>query len=219
MAENTPDMWRTIALGTVVAAVLAVAACDNGVQAASGGVQTASGPGRPVPTPAVAAASPTVVWSNQICGALAPFLGNTRNVPRLDRNDLAGSRRRFQDYVNEQVDALGRAMAGVDEAGPAPVPNGQQLSATLNTTLTQLHGLLVRSQEQLAAVPSSDPDTLASTLQRIAGTFVGAGGQAGLADLAFPPELNQAAQQAPNCRTLQPVGVSTPVAPPPSATG
>jgi len=112
-----------------------------------------------------------------------------------------------------------RALAGVNRAGPAPVANGQQPSATLATTLTQIHDSLVRSQEELAAVPGTDPASLAPTLERVAGTFVAAGGQAGLADLAFPPELSQAAQQAPNCRALQPVGASTPAPPAPSTTG
>jgi hypothetical protein len=181
---------------TVLALVL-LGACSNGQQPApaefAGPTALSAGSFSP---------DPTVAWTEQLCRALLPIAQSAGIPPVLDPSDPEGSRQRFHTSLQNQVDALSKALTRIAAAGPAPVDKGAQVDQVLHLTLSRQRDTLAAGLAELDAVPRGQPETLRYTLTGVTSLLVPIDGKT-LVGLAVPINLRPATRQAQSCQTLE----------------
>jgi hypothetical protein len=195
-ARPTPS--RAVRAGVAAAAVLLAAGCATTVT----GTAVPVGASSAAPT----AANPTdpVAWVDDVCGSLLPFVKASTAQPQIDASDPAAAVKGLSAYLGAAVASIDESLAGLKAAGPSPVEGGDEVVTALTGALTTFRTSFKDAQTQIDAVDATDPTQVVTALPKALEPLekLSALGDP-TADLKSNPELDRAAQKAPNCQTLQ----------------
>lgn len=197
---------RGAALGVALAVAVLVGGCAQAVQGSANPVSTAEpggAAGTPVPAPQVRA----VAWIDDVCGAVLRFTHAVTVPPDLAGPDPGSVTQNLGGFLSSASTAAQGSLDALARVGPSPVEGGdavvQRLSGTLGAVKTSLDGVRAR----LAALDLNDPAGLSTALPDALAPLQQ------LSEVSDPelvlrsnPELERAAEQAPNCRQVRTAG-------------
>jgi hypothetical protein len=148
-----------------------------------------------------------VAWTDDVCGALLEFTDAVSAQPAIDPADPAAAVGTISDYFATASESLQSAVAGLDAAGPSPVDGGDEIVDGLRDALTQFRTSFDEARTQLDAIDTSDPQEVLTALPAaVAPLEQLAEVPDPTANLQGNPELNEAAEQAPNCQRVRAAG-------------
>jgi hypothetical protein len=169
--------------------------------------------GTPAPAGATASATPgaapadAVTWIDGVCGSLQPMLKALSSAPKGDSSDPQATVKGLRGYFGNAVTSLDTALDGLKAAAPSPVDGGDQFVTSLTGTLTKLRSSFQDAKTRIDAVDPSDVTQLATALPAALAPLQDLQNLPDpTADLKNTPELDQAAQLAPNCKALPGAG-------------
>ncbi len=191
---------RNTLLGAALAAALLTTGCASTITGTAGPVGASS----PLATgTAPAATTDPVAWVDRVCGSLLPFVKIGASPPDINSSDPKAAITGLSSYLGKAVTALDGALAGLKQAGPAPIKGGDEGVTALTGALTTYRKSFQDAKTQLDAVDPNDVSQLATALPAALEPLQS------LSDLPDPtsdlkgsPELDAAAKQAPNCKAL-----------------
>jgi hypothetical protein len=194
MTAGPAPAWRPLSprrLAPILVALLALLA------SASGCGSSGSNGDRLPP------ADDPVAWAGRVCAALAP-LSTLKGPPadQLDPNSPAIGRAALIAYFDTAQQAARQTLTGLDQAGPAPIPGGQDTATRLRGAITTLRGAYGDAKNQITKIDPDDPLGLGSQLPGILETLQAATRNVNLNGLGEDPALNEALAQAPQCTLL-----------------
>jgi hypothetical protein len=196
-----------------VAVLLALAVVLAGCS--SGGPAAPPAPPTPSRTPQELAAD----WTGAVCGALVPVLGRLTRPPAFDLRAPEATRAAYGTYLAEGIAETDRARATLAAAGPAPVPDGDQIAEQVRGDVADLRASLVDAKQQVDGADPADPISLGRTLVGV-GHLVGAllSSAEVVRTLNGSPALRDAYARTPACGQLQHAvaPATTPVPAPPT---
>lgn len=194
---------RTALIATSTAAAMLVAGCSTTVTGSAAPAGAAAG----APSAAVPATGDAVTWINGVCGSLLGFVRTVSAPPAVDSSTPQKAVKGLSTYLGGAVTALDKATAGIKATGPSPVEGGDKAVTAITDALGQFRTSFQSAKSKIDAVDPSDlqqvatalPEALAplQDLSKISSTT---------SDLQSTPELDRAAQQAPNCQALSTTG-------------
>jgi hypothetical protein len=168
-----------------VAAALSVAACTATPSAAP----TPPADAAPAPAPTGA-----VGWIDRFCGVLVPLLDESEPVPvdLTDPQQALADATRSLDALNA---AVGTAIEGLDQLGPAPTPSEDALVSGIRPVLTSVRSA---AGDARSAIDAGGGATFAVGTRNGLAESVRQSSPA--PDIAADPELGAAAAAAGSCR-------------------
>jgi hypothetical protein len=178
----------------MIATLLALGGCSDSSRSAS----PAPAP-RPFAPEDPGSPSSPETWLGQVCTALVPAV-RSGPAPAVVPTDAAGTRDRWVSFLGERQQALAAAADGINAAGPAPVPGGQQVTEPVVTVLRDRASAARDAVGELTAVPADAEATLLQTVQEVQSRFPLTGPAPSLNDLALTPELSRVAATVPTCQ-------------------
>lgn len=193
LSHRSPAGFRRGFAAVLATVALGVTGCANGAEP----------PVTRQPDPA----TPTheaVAWADSACGALNPVVEFVQAPPPVELSDPASTRQAYLDYLETAHERAGDALQTVDEAGPPPVPGGEELVRDVRDQLGDLQDDLRDARSRLEAAAPGDPAGVGEALVA-AGNVVGAMGNTAhaVAAISGDPQLRPAFEQAPACKDLQ----------------
>jgi hypothetical protein len=144
-----------------------------------------------------------VAWAGRVCAALAP-LSTLRGPPadQLDPNNPAIGRATLIAYFDNAQQAAAQTLTGLDQAGPSPIPGGQDAATTLRAAVITLQGAYADAKAKISKIDPDDPLGLGSQLPPILEALAATTHDTNLNSVADAPALNDAVAQAPQCSLL-----------------
>ena len=175
------------------------------VVAAAALVTTACGAGEePVAPQPAAPTDEAVAWAESACGAMVPVVESVTDPPPVDLSDPAATRQAYLDYLGAARTQADQAVRAVEEAGPPPVPGGEELARDVRDQLGDLQDDLGDARSRLE---SAAPNDVAGVGEAIAaaGNVIGSLGNTAhaVAAISGDPQLRPAFEQAQACNDLQ----------------
>lgn len=163
-------------------------------------------PGSPTPA-APAAAAPAaggdpVTWINGVCGSLLGFVKTVSTAPAVDSASPEKTISGLSAYLGGAVTAIDTAMSGMKGAGPSPVAGGDQAVTSITGDLGTFRTSFQSAKTKIDAVNLSDVGQVATALPEAVAPLQDLSKMSTSSDLKSTPELDRAAQQAPNCQAL-----------------
>jgi hypothetical protein len=159
----------------------------------------ASAPAAPASATAVAKTSDAVTWADDFCGAVVTFQEASKKQPQIDPSSPKKALAGLRTYLNDFTAALDKAVADLEAAGPAPTPSGDAAVKALTDYLTSAKEAFAKAQASLDKASTSDPSSIMTAIQPLQSLTTPPDA---LKNLSSDPELDAAAAQAPNCKTL-----------------
>jgi len=191
-------MRRTVHLVTTVATALVLAGCSTAVT----GAATPSGASTTAPPTAGSAGGEAVTWINGVCGSLQQFVRTVSAPPQVDSSSPQRRAKGISNYLSSGITAADTAQAQLKAAGPAPVESGDVVVSTVTKTLTAFRTSFQDARTRIDAVDPSDIGQVSSALTGALAPLA----QLSNVNLPSSPELDRAAQQAPDCQALRGAG-------------
>ncbi len=200
-------MHRTLrpALLAITATALLTTGCASTVTGTAEPVGAAAPLSAAAPPPATQ--TDAVAWVDGVCGSLLPFVKAASTEPAIDPSDPKAAIKGLSTYLGKAVSTLDTALTGLKKAGPAPVDGGDQVVATLTGALTKFRTSFQDAKTKIDAVDPTDLAQVASALPAAVQPLQELSNLPDpTADLKSTPELDRAAQKAPNCKSLPGAG-------------
>lgn len=157
----------------------------------------------PAAGPAQAAVGDPVAWADQVCGGLLGFTDAATRQPDLTSEDPQVLIDGLVTYLGSVETAVAGAITTLDQAGPAPVDGGAEITTELRGTLDQVLTGFRSARTALEGVDASDPAAAAQALPAALAPLQELTALDPAAELDASPELNAAVEQAANCQALQ----------------
>ena len=155
-------------------------------------------------------------WTDQMCGAVFPFVQTVTHPPAPARNP-ATTARDLTGYVERSTGTLDGTLDSLDRLGPAPVDDGQAVADQLRDSLTGIRAAYAESQKRLNALPTGDPAALTRQLPVALEPVSRLQGNTRLlAGVTGNPELAAAVGASAACRRLGTVSQPAGAAPTPA---
>jgi hypothetical protein len=173
-------------VGTVVALAVAVGGLVGGCGGPSGDENLP-------PT------TDSVAWAGRLCASLQPLGALRGSTPNFDRNNPSESRQAMSQYFAQAQTAADESLWGLGQAGPSPIPGGDDVANKLRNSLVQLQAAYQHAKTKVEAVDPSDPVGLGSQLPGILTELDTATDNASLRQIGSNEALNEAVQKAPSC--------------------
>lgn len=190
---------RTALTAAGTAAAVLVAGCSTAVT----GTAAPAGSSSAVPRAGAPANGDPVAWINGVCGSLLGFVRTVSAPPTIDSSSPQKAVKGLSAYLGGAVTALDKATSDIKAAGPSPVDGGDKAVAAITGALGQFRTSFQSAKTKIDAVNPSDLQQVATALpealtplqdlSKISSTTT---------DLQGTPEIDRAAQQAPNCQAL-----------------
>jgi hypothetical protein len=183
---------RLATSGALIAAVaLAIAGCGSG--------GTNNTPTTPDPL-----ADPAVAWAENVCKAQSSQSLANLAPPVIDPNNPAKARDTYVDLLTTISKNLGAMTDGIKNAGPAPVPNGQQTVDTAVAALVAGRQTLDTQIGRLKAAKITDTASLGA-IQLSVNQELEKGGfsKDPVAAMRENKQLDDAFDKAPTCKKLE----------------
>lgn len=189
---------------TLVTGVL-VAGCSTTVTgtAAPAGAAGSAAPsaGRTAP-----AGGDGVTWINTVCGSVLGFAKSVTTPPALDSSSPAKTVKGLSTYLGGAVTALDNATSQIKAAGPSPIEGGDQAATAITGALATVRTSFQDAKTQIDAVDPNDTSAVAAVLPKALAPLQKLGDLPDASTLKSTPELDRAAEQAPNCQAVQGLG-------------
>lgn len=146
-----------------------------------------------------------VAWVDQVCGSLLPFIRAAGSPPQpSEARNPVELVQNIGDYLGKAEDAAESAISGMAQAGPSPVPGGDQVVGQLSGTLETFQNSFRTARTRIEAVDINNPQELLSELPAaIAPLEQLAKMPNPTANLSGSPELDQAGEQAASCQQIE----------------
>jgi hypothetical protein len=191
-SDRSPAGFRRGVAAVVAAAALTTTACANG------GEPDATQPDPATPT------EETVAWADSACSALVPVVESVQAPPPVELSDPAATRQAYLDYFDAASRQAEQALQAVTEAGPPPMPGGEELVRNLRDQLGDLQDDLGDARAWLEATDPSDIPGVGEAIVA-AGNVIGSLGNTAhaVAAISADPQLRPAFEQAQSCDELQ----------------
>lgn len=143
-------------------------------------------------------------WTDEMCTAVLPFVRTAVAAPAPAPEAGTGDRLRgLGDYLGRTTEALDRTLGDLDRLGPAPVDDGEALTARLTGGLGEVRSAFSGARGRVDALDPTDPAAverdLPGALEPVArlGTATGP-----LAQVTGDPELAAAFRSSASCGDL-----------------
>ncbi|GAA2796796.1 hypothetical protein [Saccharopolyspora taberi] len=189
---------RSTSVAALAAVPLALAGCAQG-----GGPAT-----QPAPPPAPQAAAPSpegIAWVGRMCGEVARFSEAQQKLPGVDKSNTARYKQSVQDQIGASAQAADDTVRGLQSMGPSPVSGADQVSDSFEQGFVQVRDILRTAQDKAAQADPTDRQRFQEGMNAVQ-QELDKGKQlnldAALAKLGDNQELNDAAQQAPECKAF-----------------
>lgn len=144
-------------------------------------------------------------WTDQMCGAVLPFV-RTVTTPPPPTPDLAARTREISGYLGRATEALDVTLGTLQQLGPAPVEDGERVSTGLQDSLKGIRTAFATSRTRVDALDTSNPAALQRTLPEALAPVSRLQDASGpVAGVTSNPELSAAARGSANCQALNQV--------------
>jgi hypothetical protein len=199
-------MPRTRPATLIVAlALLFVAGCSTVVTGQASPVVDAAPEARSAPegaAPDAAAGPPSaegVAWADQVCGAFLEANTVLTDQPRPDPTNATGTISSYSQYFGRTVPALDSSIGRLQGIGAGPLPGGDTVINSMTTIVTLTRDGHRAAKAAVDAIDPASPTALTLDMQA-ALELTNVADQAPEIDVGATPELNAAAEAAPNCQ-------------------
>jgi hypothetical protein len=192
LSDRSPTGFHRGFAAVLAAAALAATACANGEE------PVAAQPDPAIPT------DEAVAWADSACGALVPVVESVQALPPVELSDPATTQQAYLDYLDAAHERAGAALQAVNEAGPPPVPGGEELVRDVRDQLGDLQDDLRDARSRLEAAAPGDVAGVGEAIVA-AGNVIGSLGNTAhaVAAISGDPQLRPAFEQAQACNQLQ----------------
>ena len=147
---------------------------------------------------------PVVAWAERVCGVVERGGKSLARFPAVDPDDPARTKQAMVDYLKAISTELGKLGEGISSAGAPPVDGGDAAVDAALKRIDTLRASLTDAQEELSAVPATDPAAFQAALADLGPRLEGLNAAEGpTADLKANPELKEAFSSAPTCRRVE----------------
>lgn len=193
---------RPVLVTAAVGAILFGAGCGGGATTGTAAPQSAT----------TAAAAPTstggdaVGWIDNVCGSLQQFTNAAVQVPQIDSSSPQATIKGYSDYLGKVITGVDSAISGMQAAGPSPVASGDEAVKKLTDALNNYKSKFQQAKTGLDSADPSDPAALKNAVAPLQDLQNAPNPVEGLDS---SPELEKAAEQAPNCQALSKLGNQT----------
>lgn len=141
-------------------------------------------------------------WTDQMCGAVLPFV-RTATTPPPRGADPAATAGEISGYLGRTVTALDGTLGSLQQLGPAPVDDGEQVATGLRTGLTDVRTAFATARTQVDELDKQNPAEVEQKLPEALAPVARLGNATGpLAGIAGNPQLGAASRSSANCRDL-----------------
>jgi hypothetical protein len=146
-----------------------------------------------------------VAWSNDVCGALLPFVEGVANAqPDLNPSDPTAAVTGLQNFLDAAVTGAQASLTDLEDTPPSPVEGGDEFVTNLRSALTQFRDGLEMARSELEGVDPANPQSVAAALPAALTALQGLENVPNpAAGLESNPELQAAGEEAPNCQTIE----------------
>lgn len=191
-SNRSPAGFRRGFAAVLAATALVAMACANG------GEPAATQPDPAAPT------DEAVAWADSACGALVPVVESVQAPPPVELSDPESTRQAYLDYLDAAHERAGQALQAMDEAGPPPVPGGEELVRDVRDQLGDLQDDLGDARSRLETTAPNDVAGVGEAIV-VAGNVIGSLGNTAhaVAAISGDPQLRPAFEQAQSCNRLQ----------------
>lgn len=193
---------RTALIATSTATAMLVAGCSTTVT----GTAAPAGASSAAPSAGGQATGDPVTWINGVCGSLLGFVRTVSAPPAIDSSSPVKAVKGLSTYLGTAVTAIDKATTEIKGAGPSPVDGGDQAVTTITGALGQFRTSFQAAKTKIDAVNPSDLSQVATALPEALAPLQDLSKLPNTTDLKSTPELDKAAQQAPNCQALSSSG-------------
>lgn len=177
---------RVVALGAVAAFVLG--ACGGG-GGGGGGTTTVS----------------VDAYAADVCSALAAWVADIQErastiTEGINPGDAAAGKERLDEFIGTTVTSTQTLIDDVEDAGVPDTENGEEAADQIVSGLEEVKRILEDAQDQIAELPTNDPQAFGQGAQEIATSLQEATGEAaGAIDSANSEELTEAFGENEDC--------------------
>lgn len=188
-------LLRLIALGAASALILG--ACGGGDD--GGGGESA---------PEADSGGETVSvdeYAGAVCSALSAWVTDIQDraatiTEGIDPGDAEAGKERLSEFIGDTVAGTDQLIASVEEAGIPDTEGGEEAAEQIQSGLEQVKTILEDAQDQIADLPTDDPQAFGTGAQEIATSLQEATGEAaGTIDAANSEELSEAFGSNEDC--------------------
>ncbi|MBN9102258.1 MAG: hypothetical protein J0I49_29795 [Pseudonocardia sp.] len=192
---------RTALIAAGAATAMLVTGCSTTVTGSPAAVGASSA------APSAPATGDPVAWINGVCGSLLGFVRTVSAPPAIDSSSPQKAVTGLSTYLGTAVTAIDKATTDIKGAGPSPVEGGDKAVTTITDALGKARTSFQSAKTKIDAVNTSDLSQVATALPEALAPLQDLSTLTNTStDLQSTPELDKAAQQAPNCQALQTTG-------------
>lgn len=161
---------------------------------------------------------PTVEqWTESMCAAVLPFVRTAVETPG-ETPDPAQRLRVLSDYLTRTTQAADGALGDLDRLGPAPVDDGDALSARLQSGLGEIRSAFSGARSRVDAIDPADPAAVQRDLPAALEPLARLGGTTGpLDEVTGNPAIASAFRASTTCTDLTRSAEQARATPPPGA--
>ena len=187
-------LLRVLALCAVAALLLAACGGDGGGDGGDGG-----GEAEEADTVSVDA------YASDVCTALADWVTDIQDraatiTEGIDPGDAQAGKDRLDEFIGETVSTTENLIQQVEDAGIPDTEGGEEAAEQIQNGLGNVKTILEDAQDQIADLPTNNPQAFGQGAQEIATSLQEATGEAASAiDSANSEELNQAFTDNQDC--------------------
>ena len=183
-------LLRVIALGAVAALTLGACGGDEG----GGGTATEE-------TETVSVDE----YASAVCGALSDWVTDIQDraatiTEGINPGDAEAGKERLQEFIGDTVASTDTLISTVEEAGAPDTDGGEEAAEQIQSGLEQVKTILEDAEDQIAELPTDDPQAFGTGAQEIATSLQEATGEAASTiDSANSEELTEAFGSNEDC--------------------
>lgn len=189
----TPKHLRVLALALLVALILAACGGDDG------------GGGEEAGEEAAAETVSVDEYAGEVCSALAAWVTDIQDrastiTEGIDPGDAEAGKERLEEFIGDTVTGTEELISNVEAAGIPDTDGGEEAAEQIQSGLEQVKTILEDAQDQIADLPTDDPQAFGTGAQEIATSLQEATGEAaGAIDSANSEELTEAFGNNEDC--------------------
>jgi hypothetical protein len=144
-------------------------------------------------------------YAGDVCAALSAWVTDIQDrastiTEGIDPGDAEAGKERLEEFIGDTVDGTDELIASVEDAGVPDTDGGEEAAEQIQTGLEQVKTILEDAQDQIADLPTNDPQAFGTGAQEIATSLQEATGEAaGAIDSANSEELTAAFGENEDC--------------------